>query len=73
MKYGMKGIEIDTANGLAEIADFDDGVMFENQSSLDNDALESLLDNFKNDFVMQWMITDEQYEFLDKKYGITKL
>lgn len=73
MKYGMKGIEIDSANGLTEIADFDDDVMFENHSSLDNNALESYLDNFKNDVVKQWMITDNQFDFLNEKYGIKKL
>ena len=73
MKYGMKGIEIDTVNGLTEIADFDDDVMFENQSLLENDALESFLDNFKTESVKQWLITEKQYEFLDMKYGIRKL
>jgi hypothetical protein len=66
----MKRIEIDVHNGIVEINRFDEDVLFENSTRLDLDAIESHLDNFKSDFVRQWLVTDEQFDFINEKYGI---
>jgi len=69
-RYRMKRIEIDVHNGIVEINRFDEDVLFENSTRLDLDAIESHLDNFKSDFVRQWLVTDEQFDFINEKYGI---
>ena len=69
----MKKIKINTINGIVEIEDFDDDILFENNARLDTSALESYIDNIKNDLVMQWLISDEQFDFLKERYGIKAL
>lgn len=69
----MKKIEIDLQNGIKEIDEFDDDVMFENNTSLDVDYLENWLKEFKAEYPVQWLITDEQFEALKESYGIEEL